>query len=169
MNPDEDVLGQFPKATAKRHGLLPLVVDDDAVMVATCAVIEPEMEEELRLRYGKPAKPVIVTPAEMAQGITRYYTSEVADAAPAAGGTAKKERSVPFDRLDDRQKRERRQLGVIAICWAIVIPAFGVYLLSSDPGYFPADRRGGRRRRAGGGVGLPDLLEVTGPGGPVRR
>ena len=34
MNPTEEVLAQFPKATAKRHSIVPLVRDDDAVMVA---------------------------------------------------------------------------------------------------------------------------------------
>ena len=136
MNPDEDVLAQFPKATAKRHGVLPLVLDDDAVMVATCAVIEPEMEEELRLRYGVPPKPVVVTPQEMARGITRYYTADVAEAgdAPAAGKA--KARRLSFAELDDGQKKERRQLGIIAICWAIIIPAAAVYLLSDDINIF---------------------------------
>ena len=133
MNPDEDVLGQFPKATAKRHGVLPLVLDNDAVMVATCAVIEPEMEEELRLRYGVPAKPVIVTPKEMSQGITRYYTAEVEEGATDAPAAKKAKKSkVSFSQLDEGQQRERRQLGIIAICWAIILPAAAVYFLSDD-------------------------------------
>ena len=132
MNPDEDVLAQFPKVTAKRHGLLPLVKDDDAVMVATCAAIEPEMEEELRLRYGVPAKPVIVTPKEMAQGITRYYTAEVAEAGERPAAKKEKARKTPFSDLDVPQQRERRQLGIILICWAIIIPAAAVYLFSDD-------------------------------------
>ena len=136
MNPDEDVLSQFPKATAKRHGVLPLILDDDAVMVAACAAIEPEMEEELRLRYGRPAKPVIVTPAQMSQGITRYYTTEVEEGAVEVAGKGKgKKARVSFSQLDDSQQKERRQLGIIAICWGIVIPAAGAYLLLDDPGY----------------------------------
>ena len=131
LAPDEDVLREFPKATAKRHGLLPLLVDDDAVMVATCTAIEPEMEEELRLRYGKPPKPVVVTPAEMTQAITRYYTSEVEESAPAAGGGASK-RKAPrkaFKQLDEGEQQERRQLGIIAICWGFIIPAVATYFL----------------------------------------
>ena len=136
LAPDEDVLAQFPKATAKRHGVLPLIADDDAVLVATCSAITPDMEEELRLRYGKPPKPVVVTPAEMTQAITRYYTSDVAEASAAgpAKATAKKSK-VAFDQLDEGQRKERRQLGIIAICWAIVVPAVACYFLMSDPGY----------------------------------
>ena len=134
LAPDEDVLRQFPKATAKRHGILPLLADDDAVMVATCTAIEPEMEEELRLRYGKPPKPVVVTPAEMTQAITRYYTAEVEEGAAASAPAAKKSRkaSKPFAQLNDEERRERRQLGIIAICWAAILPAAAVYFLFSD-------------------------------------
>ncbi|QDT14295.1 GspE/PulE/PilB domain-containing protein [Alienimonas californiensis] len=134
LAPDEDVLRQFPKATAKRHGLIPLIVDDDAVLVATCTAIEPEMEEELRLRFGKPPKPVIVTPAEMTQAITRYYTPEV-DQGGAAAGPAKAKTKVPrksFAQLDEGQQRERRQLGIIAICWGAIIPAAAAYFLLGD-------------------------------------
>ena len=139
MNPDEDVLRQFPKITAKRHGVLPLVLDDDAVLVATCAPLEPDMEEELRLRYSVPAKPVVVTPQDMAQGITRYYTEDVEAGGPApAAAKAKKEKAprVSFSQLDDGQRRERRQLGIIAICWAIILPAAAVYFLSDDYNLF---------------------------------
>ncbi len=131
LAPDEDVLRQFPKATAKRHGLLPLIVDEDAVLVATCTAIEPEMEEELRLRYGKPAKPVVVTPAEMTQAITRYYTAEVEQGGAATAGPAKKPQAPrkSFDQLGEGERKERRQLGIIAICWAFIIPAAAAYFL----------------------------------------
>ncbi|MFH5804667.1 hypothetical protein [Alienimonas sp. DA493] len=134
LAPDEDVLRQFPKATAKRHGLIPLLVDDDAVMVATCTAIEPEMEEELRLRYGKPPKPVIVTPAEMTQAITRYYTAEVEEGAAAGPAKPAKQKAArrSFAQLDEGQKKERRQLGIIAICWGAIIPAAAAYFLLSD-------------------------------------
>ena len=135
LAPDEDVLRQFPKATAKRHGLLPLIADEDAVLVATCTAIEPEMEEELRLRYGKPAKPVVVTPAEMTQAITRYYTPEVEGGGGAAAGGGAKKKSAPrksFEQLDAGQRKERRQLGIIAICWGAILPAAAAYFLAGD-------------------------------------
>ena len=133
LAPDEDVLRQFPKATAKRHGVLPLIADEDAVLVATCTAIEPEMEEELRLRYGKPAKPVVVTPAEMTQAITRYYTAEVEEGG-AAAGPAKKTRGArkSFAQLDAGEQKERRQLGIIAICWGAILPAAAAYFLLGD-------------------------------------
>jgi hypothetical protein len=132
LAPDEDVLRQFPKATAKRHGVLPLLVADDAVMVATCTAIEPEIEEELRLRYGKPPKPVVCTPAEMTQAISRYYTPEVEEGGASAnvGGPAKPRKvRKSFEQLDAGEQKERRQLGIIAICWAFIIPAALVYFL----------------------------------------
>ncbi|NNJ26401.1 general secretion pathway protein GspE [Alienimonas chondri] len=135
LAPDEDVLREFPKATAKRHGVLPLLVDDDAVLVATCTAIEPEIEEELRLRYGKPPKPVVVTPAEMTQAITRYYTAEVEEGAASASPAAKKSSKGPrksFQHLDAGEQKERRQLGIIAICWGAIIPAAAAYFLLGD-------------------------------------
>ena len=140
MNPTEEVLAQFPKATAKRHSIVPLVRDEDAILVAAAAPLTTDMEEELRLRYGVPPRLVIAVPSDINQAISRYYAQIADDAAgdaPAADGpVAKKKASAPrrsFASLDDAEKRERRQLGIIAICWAIIIPSALLYFFTNGP------------------------------------
>lgn len=85
--PDDSVLDRVPRAVVKRHSILPLFVDNDTVLVACIDEPTPQLEEELRLRYGMTARAVIATPLAINQGIAKYYAAGMRDetVAEAAG------------------------------------------------------------------------------------
>ena len=137
--PDDTVLDKLPRSTVKHHSVLPLFVDEDVLLVA-CADEPPhDLEEELRLRYGVPTRWVMTTPLAMNQAIAKYYApgqresaAEIATvkggkaskAAKASGGKAPAKSAgaakVPFARLSEEDKRQRRMVGLIVLCWASV-------------------------------------------------
>lgn len=135
--PDDSVLDVVPRSTVKRHSALPLFIDNEMVLVACVDEPDPELEEEVRLRFGIPMRPVISTPLAINQGIAKYYAAglrdeSVADAAlnSAKGGKSAKAKIAkaaktqkvrqPFAKLSPEEQRQRQQLGYIIMCWATV-------------------------------------------------
>ncbi len=148
MFPDDSVLDMVPRRLVKRHTILPLFVDDDMVLVACIDDLEPELEEELHLRFDMPVRAVIATPLAINQAIARYYAPGMRDeeSEPAAkksnkttkaggetkkpeGKTARKAAPPPkpakparkgMDALNPEQAKFRKQLGILIMCWTTI-------------------------------------------------
>lgn len=152
MLPEDDVLDMVPRHLVKTHSFIPLFIDDGQLLVACIDQPEHELEEELRLRYEVPMRPVIAAPRAINQAVTQYYAPGMRDEAktPAKAapqkGTAKKapakgdskadakaggksEKKAPakastesFASLPAEEQKKRKQLGMLIICWSVVIP-----------------------------------------------
>ncbi len=121
--PDDSVLDQVPRSVVRRHTCLPLFQDDGAVLVACADEPTEELEDEIRLRFGQPIRPVIATPLAINQGIAKYYAAGLRKDAPesvarpkGSGGSAKS-----VQQLSPSEKEERKNLGIIIIAWTIII------------------------------------------------
>ena len=132
-----------------------MFVDDDRLLVACIDMPEHELEDEMRLRYGVPMRPVLATPRSISQAISKYYApgmrdeaipypNAVAAAAPPptkSGKPAKAGQAAPsksekaakpaakaapagarFEDLNADEKQKRKQIGLIAMSWSILIP-----------------------------------------------
>ncbi len=94
-----------PRHLVKKHTFLPLFIDDDRLLIACVDQPEHELEEELRLRYGVPVRPVIATPRSIKQAIAKYY-APANGTRPGRGSTLRKEAFVYEDR--NRQGKGRQ-------------------------------------------------------------
>lgn len=145
MLPDDDVLDQVQKPIVKQHSILPLFIDDDVLLVASVDLIEPNVEEELRLIFGTKVRTVLAAPQAINQGIAKYYAPGVRNEAAAkaksgkasakapAKGAAKPAR--PTRASSAEEKKQNKSIGIILICWSII----GTYLLDNfvvTPGLF---------------------------------
>ena len=149
MLPDDSVLDQVPRSVVRRHVCLPLFVDHGGVLVACVEEPDTELEDEIRLRFNLPIRPVIATPLSINQGIAKYYAAglrkEVAESAKkgksSSGKSSAREKTV----LSDEDKAQRKQLGMIGMCWSVVgfslLDSFVLYDLVYKsiklPGYVP--------------------------------
>jgi hypothetical protein len=145
MLPEDDVLDGVPRSLVKAHSFIPLFIDDDELLIACVDQPEHELEDELRLRYEVPIRPVIATPKTINQAIAKYYAPGMRDeaklpaasadgkaAAKATGKTKTKGKkegtkpaaspAVPFSQLSPDEQRERKQYGILFICWSIILP-----------------------------------------------
>jgi curved DNA-binding protein CbpA len=137
--PDDSVLDAVPRATVKRYACLPLFIDEDNVLVACVDEPDQDLEEEIRLRFDMPMRPVIATPLAINQGIAKYYAAGLRNEAVAdeafkkgsaragkSGGagkkTAKKGSKVHkrFKDLTPEEQHERKQIGYIIMCWGTI-------------------------------------------------
>jgi hypothetical protein len=134
MVPDDSVLDKIPRSTVKRNAILPLFIDDEVLLVACAYEPTPDLEEEMQLRVGAPMRVVMATPRAVNQGIAQYYApgmrEEVADPVavpsgkPAKGGKkpadGKPAIKKPMSQLTEGEKKERKQVGIIIMMWAII-------------------------------------------------
>jgi hypothetical protein len=127
--PDDSVLDKVPRSTVKRHSILPLFIDNEQVLVACIDEPEHELEDEIRMRFDLPMRPVVATPLAINQGIAKYYAAGMRDESAAesafkgssgrSGKTGGKTRKR-FAQLTEAEQRERVQFGWIIVSWAVV-------------------------------------------------
>ena len=126
--PDNDTMDMVPKTVVRRHNCLPLFVDTHAVVLACCDEPDAELEDEIRLRFGKPLRPVIASAKSINQAIATNYATGMrkevtATGSKKTGSSSNVRQRVATEELTDDEKAQRKQLGWIFVCWSIVIPA----------------------------------------------
>ncbi len=153
MIPEDDVLDATPRSLVKKQSIIPLFVDDERLLVACVDMPEHEVEDEMRLRYGVPMRPVLATPRAISQAISKYYAPGMRDeakpygnaaamapapkkggkpaakAADSGKGSSKPAAAQSFESLSDEEKAKRKQMGMLAMCWSLMIPALLQYFL----------------------------------------
>lgn len=87
---DEFLVPKVPALLARQNSCVPIMVDDDQLLMASPVPLRPEIEEEIRLRVGFPVRTVIATAANLHNLVNKYYPKEAADAEMAAGVDAGK-------------------------------------------------------------------------------
>jgi hypothetical protein len=97
---DESLVAQVPAVIARQHSCAPMMVDDNQLFMVSPHLIDPNVEEELRLRVGMPIRSVLCTPAGINELINKYYPREKAAAEVAAGGTKQSGKTVGAAKAD---------------------------------------------------------------------
>jgi hypothetical protein len=153
MIPEDEVLDQVPRKEVRRHSCLPLFVDDDVLLVACADVPEVDLEDQIRLRFGIPMRPCLATPLAIKKSIDRYYAPGVREESQAGNdepvddtkaskkSTKKQKPKKPkpkkaVSELTEDEMKQRKQIGLIAICWATIGSAAVVYSLVESPSAF---------------------------------
>ncbi len=130
--PENAAMDMVPKNVVRRHNCLPLFIDENDIVVACADEPDSELEDEIRLRFGKPIRPVIASGKSINQAIATNYAEglrkEAAEPVKAAGKAkstanhAVVQSKPKAEVLTDDEIAQRRQLGMIFMCWSLVIP-----------------------------------------------
>ncbi|MGH7127888.1 MAG: hypothetical protein ACREIV_04930, partial [Planctomycetaceae bacterium] len=139
VSPADSTLDRLPRNVVKRYSILPLFEDDDAVLVACVHEPTPDLEDEMRLRYGMPLRAVLATPKAVDQAIAKYYAPGMRDEAAAEASASKgkaakskkqpktpkaqpKAAAEPRRKLTPEEQAERKKIGLILMCWGVILP-----------------------------------------------
>ncbi len=150
--PDDSILDQVPRAVVRRHTCLPLFIDHGGVLVACSDEPDAELDDEIRLRFNLPIRPVLATPLAINQAIAKYYAAglrkEVAESVKGNRGSASSASAKPKAALTEEEKAQRKQLGILAMCWSVI----GFSLLDSFVLYDVVYKK----------IGLPGMIPFSG-------
>lgn len=78
-----DLVPLVPPMTARQHSCIPVMSDEEQVLMASPNPLVPDVEEDLRLRFGKVIRTVLCTPASINDLVTKHYPRDAVVAAPA--------------------------------------------------------------------------------------
>lgn len=82
---DPQILPRVPAGLARQFTILPIMIENEQLLVASSTQLDPNVEEELRLRTDMPIRTVLASPAGLNEVVNKYYTKEAAAAEKAAG------------------------------------------------------------------------------------
>lgn len=143
--PDDSVLDRVARSSVRRNSIIPLFVDEDCILVACADEITHELEQELRISFDLPVRPVLAAPPAINQAISKYYPpgtretpviakketqavpepkkgkkADKAAAQPQATPAPKTAAAGPrryWSQLTQEEQAERKQWGYLLMCW----------------------------------------------------
>ena len=77
---DETLLPKVSAVTARTHSIVPVMVENQQILLASPNRLDLQLEEDLRLRIGMPIRMVLCTSSDVHRIIGEYYSREKAEA-----------------------------------------------------------------------------------------
>jgi hypothetical protein len=137
---DTILMTRVPAFIARQQSLAPVMIDNNQLLVASPHPIEPQVEDDLRLRVGLPIRTVLCTPAAIHDVVNKFYTKEAAAAELASGAanrvpekksagkaSSSDNRPLTADELEER-KTKRRNMTIVAFNFAFMAVMMGLSL-----------------------------------------
>ena len=69
----QELIPLVPTAIARQYSCIPVLMDGNQLLMASPNPLDPNVEEELRLRFGMPVRTVLCTASSINVEITRHY------------------------------------------------------------------------------------------------
>jgi len=82
---DETLARQVPAMLARQYSVVPIMLDENQLLIASPHLLDPSLEEQLRMRTGKTVRTVLCTAAGVNALINKHYSKELAAAEMASG------------------------------------------------------------------------------------
>jgi hypothetical protein len=126
LNPK--LIAAVPPMIARQHSCVPVLVDGKELLMASPNPLDPNVEEELRLRFSMPVRTVLCSPKNINNVIAKHVPRDaavepapapvqaapVAAAAPAAQPAASAPAAKRTGPMTEDEKKQRRDLAIIA-------------------------------------------------------
>ncbi len=71
-----ELIPLVPPPMARQYSCVPVLIDGSQLLMASPNPIDPNVEEELRLRFGLPVRTVLCTPAAVNAEIAKHYSRD---------------------------------------------------------------------------------------------
>ncbi|MCH8924053.1 MAG: hypothetical protein IIA67_13000 [Planctomycetes bacterium] len=127
---DPQLIASVPPMIARQHSCVPVLVDDNELLMASPIPLDPNVEEELRLRFSMPVRCVLCTPGNINDAIAKYVPRDAATepapppaaTAPAAAAqpapqpsAAPAKAAAPTGPMTEEEKKQRRDFALVAL------------------------------------------------------
>ena len=76
---DTELVSKISAVVARQHSLVPVMVDNEQLLVASPNPLVLDVEEDLKMRVGMPLRMVLCTPTDVNRLIGEYYPREAAE------------------------------------------------------------------------------------------
>ncbi|GAB5440050.1 MAG: hypothetical protein Fues2KO_03990 [Fuerstiella sp.] len=143
MLPEDDVLDMLPRNVVKRHTCLPLFEDRGKLLVACANEPSPDLEDEIRLRFGMPMRAVLALPRSIQQSIAKYYAPGMREEAVESAAVQKaksgssgsksktkqsaKPKAKPKAASSPEAKEERKNISLVIIMLSAVLTNLTIF------------------------------------------
>ncbi|MEC7502223.1 MAG: hypothetical protein VX970_10870 [Planctomycetota bacterium] len=77
---EENLFSSIPAVTARTHSVVPFMVENDHLLLASPNPLDLQLEEDLKLKLGIPVRAVLCTSVDVNRIIKQHYPREKADA-----------------------------------------------------------------------------------------
>jgi hypothetical protein len=131
---DQSLAPQVPPTTARQHSCVPVMIDDGTLLVASPNFLAPEVEEDLRLRFGVPVRTVLCTAANIHAVVGKFYPRDAQGPAPgppgkkpAAAKPKPQDDDEPVRALSSEEQIRRRTLYAVIGFNITIILAIGLF------------------------------------------
>lgn len=125
---DETVAPLIPPTTARQHSCVPVMSDEQQVLIASPNPLVPDVEEDLRLRLGKTIRSVLCTAASVNEAVAKYYPRDAVAVAPvakpkaAAAAAPEPAAARPVTtKTTEEQKKQQRLVAVLGFNIAAIL------------------------------------------------
>jgi hypothetical protein len=139
---DESLVPRVPPATARQQSCVPVMIDNEQLLMASPRPLVPDIEEDLRLRFEMPVRTVLCTPAQINEAVAKYYPRDATYIPPAPTTKEKKETKKKAKPAREKVHRDRDEkvkrsamLGLIGFNITVVLIMVLLAVLGSDMGY----------------------------------
>jgi hypothetical protein len=131
---NQQLIARVPPVIARRHSCVPVMIDDKQLLVASPNPLDPNVEEELRLRFGMSVRTVLCTPTNVDEVIAKYVprdgsavepaplpeTSAATDA-PAAAAPKPAEKVRPTGPMTPEEQKERQNYAIVTFNITVMV------------------------------------------------
>lgn len=129
---DVSLLDRVPPSLVRQYSCLPVMVDDNQLLVASPFPVNPDVEENLRHRYGMPVRSVITTSVGINAAISRYLAGRSEVAAQKAASAGQKPSLSPrslFAPRSPERFREDLQFSIVAFNLTVILLMLAQFML----------------------------------------
>ncbi len=118
---DRALIVKFPAVLAREQSCVPVMIDEDRLLVASPNPVNPDVEDQLRLRFGIPARSVLCTPASIHAALAKYYPRDT-------GQTVRRKKQAEDDESEDEVSPQERLKQRLVIGGLVLSGSFCVYM-----------------------------------------
>ena len=152
----KELIPMIPPNRARQYSFVPVMVDEDQVLMASPNPLVGDVEDDLRLRLEKTIRTVICTPASINEAVAKYFPPDAPQ--PAAPVTANKSKAKPKKQKKSKpepdenlkaaeespmttaeQKKQQKLIAAVGFNMGIILTVMGMSLFGQPGSFSMAD------------------------------